>query len=560
MKRRVVAVVLSLAMTASVLAGCAGGDKQADVQKNTAAESEEVAESTEAAEETAKDSETAEETVAEVEEAAELPVDYFAGTELNIVVYKDPLDTSTDETYGNKPALKLAEEATGIKINWTVVDAATAADKVSVMLAAGPDAQPDVYLGWGLISESVLAQNTDMFYNLAEEGLLETYAPNVLERYEVVDMLENLKWPDGSIYSLAVSAMVQAYTGWAMSTQVIRQDWLDQLGLEVPTTADEFYDVLVAFRDNDMNGNGDTTDEIPLTFCSDYWEGELMLLANSFGISGGTWQKTTHYKMLEDGQVIPVCAQDNFRAFLEYFHKLAEEGLLDMEGFSQTSEQYIAKIDEGRTGSYIRHSAYENETPFFYEGVEGVTPSWSGEQNRLSAQKIGFVATKNANIEAALHWWNYMHSSPELKYLAVRGEEGRLWYIDESGKIIADEAADPDYVYQVDAIHPHPCTYLEEYETLIEPGSRAEKRYKTTEKYVDYIPKKGFSQRFVSAEAVEERAFIEIELFDYINSFVATSISEGVTDASWEAHLEQLEAVGYYDWIQWYQDVEDGKF
>lgn len=548
MYKKVVALMLSLVMAVSVLTGC-GNSSQSGEKENSVSENSAEEVSSEATEENTS-----------TEEMEEIPVDYFAGTELNIVVYKDPLDTSTDETYGNKPALKIAEEATGIKINWTVVDAATAADKVSVMLAAGPDAQPDVYLGWGLISESVLAQNTDMFYNLAEEGLLEKYAPNVLERYEVVNMLDNLKWPDGSIYSLAVSALAQAYTGWAMSTQVIRQDWLDQLGFEVPTNADELYEVLVAFRDNDMNGNGDPTDEIPLTFCSDYWEGELMLLANSFGISGSTWQKTTHYKMLEDGQVVSVCDTDKFRAFLEYFHKLAEEGLLDMEGFSQTSEQYIAKVDGGRAGSYIRHSAMENETPFFYEGMEGITPSWSGEQNRLSAQKIGFVATKDANIEAALHWWNYMHSSPELKYMAARGEEGHLWYIDEEGRIIQDESNPGDYVYQLDAIHPHPSNYLEEYVTLVEPGSRIEKRTKTTEKYEDYIPEKGFSQRFVSAEAVEERSFIEIELFDYINGFIANSISEGVTDASWEAHLDQLEAVGYYDWIQWYQNVEDGNF
>ena len=46
----------------------------------------------------------------------------------------------------------------------------------------------------------------------------------------------------------------------------INKTWLDNLGLEVPTTLGELKDVLIAFRDNDANGNGDTTDEIPLDF------------------------------------------------------------------------------------------------------------------------------------------------------------------------------------------------------------------------------------------------------------------------------------------------------
>ena len=45
---------------------------------------------------------------------------------------------------------------------------------------------------------------------------------------------------------------------------VINKTWLDQLGLEVPTTVDEFTECLKAFRDaGDLNGNG-IADEVPL--------------------------------------------------------------------------------------------------------------------------------------------------------------------------------------------------------------------------------------------------------------------------------------------------------
>ena len=53
---------------------------------------------------------------------------------------------------------------------------------------------------------------------------------------------------------------------------------------------------------------------------------------------------------------------------------------------------------------------------------------------------------------------------------------------------------------------------------------------------------------------------METELFAYIKNFTATSILEGVDDASWDAHLKQLEALQYDTWLQWYQDFLDQKF
>jgi len=59
----------------------------------------------------------------------------YAGTVLRVVTVRDSRDTSTDETYGDKTALKMAEEATGIKIEWTVLDASSAADKLPALLS-----------------------------------------------------------------------------------------------------------------------------------------------------------------------------------------------------------------------------------------------------------------------------------------------------------------------------------------------------------------------------------------------------------------------------------------
>ena len=73
------------------------------------------------------------------------------------------------------------------------------------------------------------------------------------------------------------------------------------------------------------------------------------------------------------------------------------------------------------------------------------------------------------------------------------------------------------------------------------------------------LPTETFStKKFSSPEAVDERSFIETELDAYLTNFVATSIVEGVTDDSWNAHLQQLKTVQYYEWLEWYQKYIDG--
>lgn len=63
---------------------------------------------------------------------------------------------------------------------------------------------------------------------------------------------------DGNIYFIPKNLTLKSAEFWW-----IRQDWLDKLGLQAPTTIDQLYQVLTAFRNNDPNGNGQK-DEIPL--------------------------------------------------------------------------------------------------------------------------------------------------------------------------------------------------------------------------------------------------------------------------------------------------------
>lgn len=556
MKKKVVALMLSLAVAVSALSGCgneASTGTNETTKSSTSTGSSASAESSDATESSAEE---------------EITADYFAGTELTIAIVAKPDDQSTD--FNEKPIFKLMEEETGIHINWIVIDEGVSSERKGVMLASQD--QPDAYIS--MIRPTDIVNSPELFYDLSEEGLLEKWAPNLYQEYAVdhPNVLDALTWSDGSIYSLPIGSYASDITDWHKSFLSINAEWLEQLDMEVPTNADELYEVLVAFRDNDMNGNGDTTDEIPLTFQTDSWKSDLSLMMQMWGIAGDGTHVINAGKMLKDGEVVSTYDTENFRNYLEYMHKLYAEDLLDKEGFTQTSEQYSAKqasetpiVGVGFTWS---NSSFKQEQGvyqlFYFQGMEGVDPYFMGSKNANALtdwSAFGFVPTADSNIEAVLHWWNYMGSTEEMKQIAFGNVEGVHYEVLEDGRIQRFKApalGEPGYVDTWTNGLNNNCMPFDPDKQIVpeSTGFNAERVVLTN----DIVDKgfcaaegEGWSYRIAPADKLEERSFIELELKEYIDSFHAEAIMNGVTDASWEAHLEQLKAVGYYEWLDFWK-------
>ena len=557
MKKKLVALVLSLAMVVTAFTGC--GSKPANNETPSSAETSVTSEVTG--------------TETQVAEAEEIPVDKFAGTELTIVVKKHSYDTG--ESWGDKPAMKAAEEATGIKINWIMIDSGQN-ERINAMLAGD---MPDAFIG-NMIKAETIGANMDLFYDLSEEGLLETYAPDALEDIKSLNGgngMDLITWPDGSIRSL-ITNDASNYANDAEGIMVINKAWLDKLGLPVPTTAEEFYNALVAFRDNDMDGDGDASNEVPFNITQKFWTSKILQGANSWGIAGYTNASKSHYFQLKDGKVTSTVDTDEFRAFLEYYNKLIEEGLINMDCFSETSDQRSAKLLSGSVGCFWSWTPedvgdlelakeYVVLPPF--QALEGVEPVKSGTRDKETFYNNGFVISADCeNVEALLHWWNYLSNSLEMKYFVKFGEQGGSWDIDANGNVYMKT---PDSVTADFTLNNYQYTYgWCSYSPLIlkdelpivdttDPYSSDAWRKSMVDAVYDMIPTETFStKKFVDPEKLDERDFIETELDTYISNFVSTSIIEGVTDATWAAHLEQLKTVQYYEWLEWYQKYIDG--
>ena len=181
---------------------------------------------------------------------------------------------STDKIGGweNKDFVNKLEEETGLKIQWVGIPEASYNDQVAIMIAAGD--LPDAFIG----QIPNFAQFLDSFVRMND--MIDDYAPSAKTFF---DQYPNIKlagmFPDGSIYGLP-EVQLDGYV--AGKSLAINQSWLEAVGMQMPETADELFEVLMAFKTRDPNGNG-LADEIPFAF---YKDRKFDLLKSAFGFAG----------------------------------------------------------------------------------------------------------------------------------------------------------------------------------------------------------------------------------------------------------------------------------
>ena len=197
------------------------------------------------------------------------------------------------------------------------------------------------------------------------------YAPNLSALIEQDDAIrKGITMPDGHIYSCP---QLNKTEGNLIHHYWINKTWLDNLGLEAPTTVDELYDVLVAFRDNDPNGNGQK-DEIP--YCvvgKDYPHRMFYDLLGSWGFGiNGVMDSDYAFSWLDiddAGKVRFIGREDKFKNMVEFYNKLWTEGLVDKPWHSEAVkihaavpdsayEMVLEAEDEGSGGMDVYHAEF----------------------------------------------------------------------------------------------------------------------------------------------------------------------------------------------------------
>lgn len=571
--KRILAMLLCLAMIVGVMAAC--GNDSGNSSAPSSSKTEESSETSSTAEDSSSEAgEPSGEVVNDTNPGTELPI---VTTPVTISIAKERHMLDTTKSYNEKASFKNITEETGLTLEFIELAAGTAGEQVPLLLAGGN--MPNVF--WALLSDSQILQNEDQLVDLKD--MLDTYAPNCMKTYNEIqsaDWKQIMTTPSGGIYGM-LGRYESLFENTGDGIQIINKKWLDAVGKDIPTNLDEYKDVLKAFKEGDPNGNGQA-DEIPYCFSEDMWCASLTNDMGQFGMGhgGATGNNSNTMYTIIDGKVGPAVNTPEYREFLEYYHDLYKEGLIDQEGFSQNTEVFSNKIKNNQVGTYyswtaLEYLSSEQEKDWVVlptmKAHEDTVPVANGEVDRSTIQKNKWVITKTCDHpEAALRLWDYLARDVESKMTVAMGEKGELWdeYEDQPGVYYfkVPENTNPEFTfehmkYTYGTVNDPPL--ITKAETPVNDGeispAAALRDEMVKQVNADFVKKENqLPQLYVTQEATDERSFIETDLFTEVKKFRAQAVMEGLDDASWDAYCKRLEDLRYNDYLQWYQDFMDG--
>lgn len=325
--------------------------------------------------------------------------------------------------FKDMPVFQDYEKMSNVQVTFTEVPTDGFQEKKNLLFASNE--LPDVLFRSGLTPLEAIRYGT-AGQLIPLESLIDDYAPNfkkLMDQYPEIQSA--ITTPEGHIYALpAVVTLGAART----DKKWINQAWLKKLNLKEPETTEDLYNVLVAFRDNDPNGNG-KPDEIPMTARASSGPGlglpVVSMMSGSFGLD----MQLGYNINLEDGKVNIWMGSERNKELLQYLNKLYSEKLLDPEVFSQKEAQYLAKQGSGTVGFFFD----QTNNPFLEiaDQYTGIAPLEGPHGDRLQSQGApvprdfgAFAVTSvNKNPEAALRWVDYFYSD-EGSTLLRFGREG----------------------------------------------------------------------------------------------------------------------------------------
>lgn len=454
-------------------------------------------------------------------------------------------------------AWKVLEEMTGIHIDWTDVPTDNQAEVLNVMLASGE--LPDIIYACGFSNNDLVKYGSmGLFADLTDA--YNKYAYNlqtVAEQYPGIK--KGLVMADGKIYGFPHLKL-----GDNMLTNKIfvNPDWLKVVGLEMPTNFAEFEAMLYAFRDNDCNGNGDPTDEIPyiIRYKEDHF---LPSLYTFFGLGNrGTAHRYVDWDEEKNAlRFIPT--SERFKDLLTVAHKWYADGLIDPETFQNTSsKQIVAKAGSGLVGV---HSDFVTNTGSVYQDIFRCIPvmeNYYGEKlytrrsNTIASLGAFVVSAECPYVDELVKWADFFYGE-EGMLMYNMGVEGVTFEFDENGK--------PQWKDEM--IHdPNGLTLTQKRVQYMgfqsgcgawtdDTYQGAETYWTSTElmdDYRKYLPTEIWEAFSPTPEEAEEMDYLWTDIQSYLNESIAGFITGSISLDTWDQYVATIESMGLARYMEIY--------
>ncbi len=532
MKKKAVALVLAAAMCVTSLAGC--GSSTASTTENASGEVSEAV----------------------VDESGKV----------DGVMYKVGLPLVDEGTYGfsifcddskEKPEYYMLDEfkkQTNVDVEMRIFPYDTATERLNLDLNSGDYA--DVVGGWTLSDSMILTYGVNQGVFIPLEDYFAEYCPRITEILDLPGVREEMTAPDGHIYAIPY-VCDDTKVGYS---PYINGRWLKNVGMDIPTTTEEFEAVLKAFKEQDANGNGDPNDEIP--FSADPNNKHIESMTGWFGLPMGK----SGIGILDD-EVVFAGASSTYREFLSWFNSLYEQGLIDLEIFTQDSSTWEGKGNRDLYGVSIAYGSGEF-SGIVLEGGEksefDVLPvlntdkggMWMRDTNGFSVYRTQAVITDNAEHPEVICRWFDNAFQLENGIGCNRGPVGTVVFKEDDGyraidvKTLSEEDQEKFswgnlWPQSLPKYMPSGFKYIEDHPTYNE-------KKVMEDTYEPYLTKTTIPSFWIPLDKIDRYSDIASALTDYFNQRQAMFISGEMDiddDAQWQSYVDGLYALGLEDWM-----------
>ena len=491
---------------------------------------------------------------------------------------------STESDPNKRTIFKRLQEETNVEIEWTAIQADQWGDKITLAMA-NLDSLTD-FIFTANFSDNDLLRYADQGVIIPLEEYIDAYMPKLKAVFDKYPEYRKMSTDaDGHIWALPwIEQLGSEKTAIQTVSEMgfINKKWLDFLGLEVPTTVDEFEQVLIAFRDHASELQAEFSIDgsiIPMSCIVNDGSQDMALLINGFGEGYGDNDQGRHIAVTDDLQVICTATQQGFKDGIAWLHKLYEEGLMDTEAFTQEWSTYVSKGKSGRYGvcfSWDVANIVDDfngwvPLPALTADTRNITPengSFTSGYDR--GRCVVTAVAKNPALVCA--WLDQMYDpfqSPQNNW-GTYGEDDEFDIFELSENAQGERMlkhsplgdASPVEVREAESVN-GPLAVLDEYyDVYVTCPDDAQYRLDWISEYYtpDMNMKYVYPNVFMTQEDTEELSNLQTDITKKINTTRSDWIMNGFTDADWDEYVESLDAYGLEDLLAIFQKYLDAYY
>ena len=290
--------------------------------------------------------------------------------------------------------------------------------------------------------------------DLADDGLivpLDDYLELMPDIVAAVgeERMDNWRQADGHIYYIPTVSSIQG-----SQSMMVRQDWLDELNMDIPETWEDWLALWRGIRDNDLNGNGDSEDEIPLALSyGEDGEKAMTLLMNAFGIRASA---DCQFCVLDDGTYTMVYEHPKYEEFLQAVSDLYKEGIIKDDFNTYDYNKIEEMMKENLLGTTMTWAVSSSNAEYLRENGDAdalwvaTAPVQGPDGNQMIQERelissswcITARAKEEEKVEDIVRFFNWCFTQ-EGAYLYNYGIEGVSYEMVEDKPVLnADLIAD----------------------------------------------------------------------------------------------------------------------